>query len=79
MEIKIFSTGCPTCEEVFNQLAEVIAELELEVKLEKIEDLATIIKHGIMSVPALMINGKIVFMGEHPTKEELRKYLLEVK
>ncbi len=56
MKIKVLGTGCPTCKNLYQKVDEVIAELGIDVDLEKVEDLSKIMEYGVMSVPALVID-----------------------
>lgn len=76
MEIIILGIGCPTCTELYTKVGEVVTDLGIRADLKKIEDLETILSYGVMSVPALVINGKLIFAGKNPNKEEIKGYLL---
>ncbi len=75
MKIKVLGTGCTSCKLLFKNMEEVICELGIDVELEKVEDLPKIMAYGVMSVPALVIDEKVIFAGKSPSKEELKKYL----
>ncbi len=77
MKIKVLGTGCFKCKKLYKDVEEIISELCLDANLEKIEDVEKIMKYGIMSVPALVINEKFVFAGKSTNKEELIKYITE--
>jgi len=54
-------------------------ELSGEITVEEVDitvDSARAAQYGIMSVPAIAINGELKFMGV-PKKEELKKVLME--
>ena len=76
MKIKVLGTGCPTCKNLYQKVDEVIAELGIDVDLEKVEDLSKIMEYGVMSVPALVIDEEVKFYGQSPNKDELKKYLI---
>lgn len=76
MKIKVFGTGCSKCKQVFKNVTEAITELNIDVEVEKIEDITKIMSYGIMSVPALMVDDQIKFYGKCPSKEEIKKYLV---
>ena len=68
--------GCPAVKEMLKSLSE---ELSGEITIEEVDitvDTARAAQYGIMSVPALAINGELKFMGV-PKKEELKKALEE--
>lgn len=77
IKVKVLGTGCPTCQKLYKDVTEAISDLKIDVDLEKIEDLQQIMSYGIMSVPALVVNEKVKFVGKSPNKEELKKYLTE--
>ena len=77
MKIKVLGTGCPSCKILFKNVEEVISEIGIDATLEKEEDIKEIMKYGVMSLPALVINEKVKFSGKNPNKEELKKYILE--
>lgn len=77
LNVKVLGTGCPTCQKLYKNVQEVILENNIEAELQKIEDLEKIMSYGIMSVPALIVNEKIKFVGKNPNKNELIKYLLD--
>jgi len=68
--------GCPAAKEMLKSLSE---ELSGEITVEEVDitvDTARAAQYGIMSVPAIAINGILKFMGA-PKKEELKKALTE--
>lgn len=77
MKIKVLGTGCPSCKILFKNVEETISELNINADIEKIEDIKEIIKYGVMSLPSLVIDEKVIFSGKNPGKEELKKYILE--
>jgi len=77
MEIKVLGIGCATCQKLYKHVEEVISENNIIATLEKIEDVEKIMAYGIMSVPALIINNKIIFAGKSPNKDQIKEYLLK--
>jgi len=68
--------GCPTVKEMLKSLSE---ELNGEITVEEVDitvDTTRAAQYGVMSVPAIAINGELKFMGV-PKKEELKKVLME--
>lgn len=73
------SPGCVNCPVVKAMLGEVTAELQGDVEVEEVDitvDSARAAQYGIMSVPALAINGVLKFIGV-PDRAELKKTLAE--
>ncbi len=75
MEIKVLGPGCAKCEQAEELVRKVTAELGLEAKIEKITDLKTMMQLGVLSTPAIIINGQIKCTGRVPGREELASWL----
>ena len=78
MEIKVFGPGCSKCEETEKRVREVVAAAGKQVSVQKITDFKEMMASGIMSTPALSINGIIKCTGRVPTKEEIMDWLNEM-
>jgi len=63
MEIKVLGTGCSTCKALYATVEKVIKELGIDVTLVKEEDLEKIMNYNVMSLPALVIDEKVVAKG----------------
>jgi len=77
MEIKVLGTGCPKCRKVYANAQRAIADLGINVKLEKVEDIDEILRYGVMMTPAVVINGRVRASGRIPSVEELKTWLQE--
>ena len=73
MNIKILGTGCPNCLKLEANVKQALEELKIEAKMEKITDIAEIMSYGVMSLPALVIDGEVKLSGRIPDKEELKE------
>ncbi len=73
-EIKILGTGCPKCKATFKIVEEVSTANGFSGTIEKVEDIATIISYGIMSTPAVIIDGQIAFAGGVPSKQQVESW-----
>jgi small redox-active disulfide protein 2 len=74
-KVEVFGTGCKKCmttEEMIKAKAE---ELAIEIELIKVDDPVDIVSRGIMSTPAVMVDGKLVHKGGLPRKKEISKWL----
>lgn len=78
-EIKILGTGCPKCKATFHVIEEVAKANAFSGTIEKVEDIATIISYGVMSTPAVVIDGQIAFVGGVPSKEQVEGWFQENK
>ena len=75
MNIKVLGGGCRKCENLLAAAKEAAAAKGIEAEIEYITDMAEIMEYGIMSTPALMIDGKIVSMGRVLKAKDLAKLL----
>jgi small redox-active disulfide protein 2 len=75
MEIKVLGPGCKNCVTLDRITHEVIAEMGLIATFEKIEDYAAIASYGVMSTPALVVDGKVLLSGRVPTPRHLKEIL----
>ncbi|MGP8199608.1 MAG: thioredoxin family protein [Limisphaerales bacterium] len=75
MKIQILGTGCAKCN-VLTMAAEKAAQtLGLAYELEKVTDLKQIMAFGVMTTPALVVDGKVKVSGKVPSVEEIKKLL----
>lgn len=77
MEIKVFGPGCTQCEQLEQQIFQVLSDLNMTADVEHVRDVKEIAKAGIMGSPGLMINGEVVAVGKVPSKEKLKSMLQE--
>ena len=77
MEIKVLGTGCPSCKTLYETTQQAIAELGRDATLVKEEDLLKIIEYNILSLPALVIDGKVVSAGKRLSLKEVKELLTQ--
>jgi len=75
--IKILGTGCPNCQRLEINVRQAVAESNIDAKIEKITDLTQIAQTGAMSMPAMVVNEKLVLSGRIPDVAELKKILTD--
>ena len=74
-KIQILGSGCPKCK-VLAQNAETAAkELGLQYTLEKVTDIKEIMKFGVMSTPAMVIDGQVKTAGKLLNIQEIKEIL----
>ena len=74
-KIKVLGTGCANCRNTVTLIEVVARENSVPILLEKVEDLPSIISHGVMSTPGIVIDGKVVHAGGVPAKREVQGWL----
>lgn len=75
MEIKVLGTGCAGCKALFNTIQEAVGQLGIEAKVIKEEDLMKIMAYNVMSLPALVVDGKVVSQGRRLSVEQVKAIL----
>lgn len=75
MDIKILGTGCPKCKTLEKMTREVVEQNGVDATIGKVEDIMEIIKYGIMTTPALVVDGKVVIKGRVPSAQEIKTAL----
>ena len=78
MNIKILGTGCSKCKVLYANTEKAIAELGLDATLVKEEDIVNILKYNTLTLPALVIDEKVVSSG-HILSTSQVKYILTKK
>ena len=63
MEIKVLGTGCASCKALFNTVQQAVENLGIEATVVKEEDLMKIMSYNVLSLPALVIDEKVVAKG----------------
>ncbi len=75
MEIKVLGPGCANCNKLEKLVVEAVKELGITDPVQKVSDIQEMLSYGVMSTPALVVDGKVKFSGRVPNKEEIKKYL----
>ena len=75
MDIKVLGTGCTRCKMTHEQVKEAVAELGIEAQIEHVIDIKRIGKYGVLSTPAVVIDGDVKCVGKIPEKEEIKAWI----
>jgi small redox-active disulfide protein 2 len=75
MDIKILGPGCPKCKALEKLTRDVVEQSGIDAIVTKVDDIVAIMNYGVMSPPALVIDGKVVVKGRVPSAEEIRKLI----
>lgn len=71
MIIKVFGPGCAKCEETLTLVNKAVQESGTQANVEKVTDYKEMMKNGIMSTPAVVVDGKLVCTGRVPSMPEI--------
>ncbi|MDP2232809.1 MAG: thioredoxin family protein [Actinomycetota bacterium] len=76
MLIKLLgSSGCSSCQKLEALVSEAMVDLGIDAQIVKVIEPAEIMSFGIMSVPGLVVDDRIVAAGRVPSRDELRQIL----
>jgi len=70
-QILVLGTGCKKCKSLEALVNKVVSENNIDATVTKEEDLMKIMEYGVMSTPAMVINGKVVVKGRLPKEKEI--------
>jgi small redox-active disulfide protein 2 len=75
LEVKVLGPGCAQCDRLESEVMDILNEMNLPANIEHVRDLTEIGKYGILGMPALIINDKVVCVGKIPSKSKIKKWL----
>lgn len=74
-KIQILGTGCKKCNDLAESVKKAAEGMGIEYELEKVSDIQKIMEFGVMTTPALAVDGEVKVAGKVPTAEDIKKYL----
>ncbi len=75
MEIKVFGPGCPRCAQTESLVREVAAAKGSDIAVIKVSDYKEMMAHGIMSTPAVAVDGVVKAAGRIPGEDEIAAWI----
>ncbi len=75
MKLQILGSGCAKCKTLGQHTEAAVQALGLEYEMEKVTDMNAIIDAGVMSTPALVVNGEIKSMGKVLSVDDIKTLL----
>ncbi len=75
MKIEVLGMGCAKCKELYTAAQEAVKEAGVEAQIDKVEDIKQIMQYGVMTTPALVIDGKVKAAGKVISKDEIKELL----
>ena len=73
--IKVLGAGCKSCHEQYENAKEAVKAIGLSVEVDYITDMQKVMEYGVMSMPALVVNEKVVSMGKVLKAADVEKLL----
>ena len=74
-KIQILGTGCPKCKLLTANAETAVKALGVEATIEKVEKITDIMKFGVMTTPALVVDGQVKSAGKVLSAEDIKKFL----
>jgi small redox-active disulfide protein 2 len=75
MKIEILGGGCSKCKVLAELAQKAVSEAGIEADVIKVQDIQEIMNFGVMTTPALVIDGVVKCSGKVPTKDEIIKWI----
>ena len=75
MQLLVLGTGCAKCTKLYEATEQAVQSLGLQYELEKVTDLKRIMSFGVMTTPALVVDGQVKVSGNVPSVDELKTML----
>ena len=77
--VKILGSGCTKCNELEANTAAALQQLGMNTNIEHITDFAQIAAYGVMTTPALVVDGKVVSYGKVLKTDEIMAILIKAR
>ncbi|MGD0597472.1 MAG: thioredoxin family protein [Sedimentisphaerales bacterium] len=74
-KIQILGSGCPKCKALAQNAETAAKELGLEYTLDKVTNIKEVMKFGVMTTPALVIDGEVKTAGKLLNIQEIKEML----
>ena len=79
MKLQILGTGCARCNALTMATEKAAQSLGLQYELEKVTDLKHIMSFGVMTTPALVVDGQVKVSGKVPAVDEIKSMLQQTE
>lgn len=73
--VKVMGTGCKKCHQLYENTLAAAERIDAPIKVEYVTDIAEIATTGVMSTPALLVDGKVVSTGKVLSTGEVEEML----
>jgi small redox-active disulfide protein 2 len=75
MKIEILGVGCAKCKKLEELVRDIVTKEGINADISKVEDFKKIMNYGVMTTPALVIDGEVKAAGKIPSAEEIKKFI----
>ena len=77
--VKVLGSGCAKCNSLEQATQAALAALGMETAIDHVTDFAQIAAYGVMTTPALVVDGKVVSYGKVLSKDEAKALIQKVR
>ena len=77
MRIEILGSGCARCHGLKDSVRKALEKLGRDAEVVDVTDMQQIMAYGVMAVPALVIDGKVMLAGRVLSPEEAKKAIVD--
>ena len=77
--VKVLGAGCKSCHEQYEQAQKAVDAMGLPVEVEYITDMEKVMEYGVMSMPVIVVNDRVVSMGKVLKAAEVENLLHQIK
>lgn len=74
-KIKVLGAGCKSCHEQYENVKKAVTSMNLAADVEYITDMEKVMSYGVMSMPAIVVNEKVVTMGKVLKADQVEELL----
>ena len=75
VKIEILGVGCATCKKLEDMVHLAVKEVGIDAQIDHVKDIKKIMAYGVMTAPALVIDGKVKAAGKLPTLADIKKMI----
>lgn len=77
--VKVLGSGCDKCNQLDIVTREALKQLGMDTTIDHVTDFSQIATYGVMTTPALVVDGKVVSYGKVLKVDEVIKILQKVR
>jgi small redox-active disulfide protein 2 len=75
MKVEVLGIGCTRCNKLYQNVLTAVRMSGQEAQVTKVEDIQKIASYGVMSVPALVVDGLVKVAGKILAPEEIKQWI----
>ena len=73
--VKVLGSGCASCHALYENTCKAVKDVGFDIEVEYVTDMEKIMSYGVMSMPALVVNEKVVSVGKVLKPQGIKKLL----